>query len=120
MDETRKYHSGWDNPVTKEHTWYAFTGKLVLAQQLWIPKIHFTDHMKLKKKRDQNMNASVLLRRGNKIFTGVRGWEGLGRKRGGWGRKKGAGSCMRGDGNDIQRFRNLNRSVEQSGMGNWG
>ena len=35
-----------------------------------IPKIQFTDHMKLKKKKDQNVDASVLLRRVNKILTG--------------------------------------------------
>ena len=37
--------------------------------------------MKLKKKEDQSVDASVLLRRGNKIIKGSRGWEGLGRKR---------------------------------------
>jgi hypothetical protein len=37
--------------------------------------------MKLKKKKDQNVDSSVLLRRGNKILTGGRGWEGLGMKR---------------------------------------
>ena len=36
-------------------------------QKLRIPKIQFTDHMKLKKKEDQSVDASVLLRRGNKI-----------------------------------------------------
>jgi hypothetical protein len=36
--------------------------------------------MNLKKKEDQSMVASVLLRRGNKIITGDRGWKGLGRK----------------------------------------
>ena len=45
------------------------------------------DHMKLKWKEDQRVNASVLLRRGNKIIKGSRGWEGLGRKRRG-GREK--------------------------------
>jgi hypothetical protein len=35
-----------------------------------IPKIQFTDHMKPKKKEDQSVDASVLLRRGNKILTG--------------------------------------------------
>ena len=58
------------NPVTKEHTWYALTGKWILAQKLGIPKIQFTDHMKLKKKEDQSVNTSVLLRRGNKIPMG--------------------------------------------------
>jgi hypothetical protein len=41
------------NPVTKEHTCYALTDKWILAQRLKIPKIQFTDHMKLKKKEDQ-------------------------------------------------------------------
>jgi hypothetical protein len=42
--------------------------------------------MKLKKKEDQSVDASVLLRRGNRIVMGCREWEGLGRKRGGQGR----------------------------------
>ena len=58
--------------------------------------IQLTDHMKLKKKEDQSVDASVLLRRGNKIFTGGRGWEGLGRKRGA-GKERGPGSGMGGD-----------------------
>jgi hypothetical protein len=32
--------------------------------------IQFKDHMKPKKKEDQSVDASVLLRRGNKILTG--------------------------------------------------
>ena len=43
--------------------------------------IQLMDHMKLKRKEDQRVDASVLLRRGNKIIKGSRGWEGLGRKR---------------------------------------
>ena len=39
--------------------------------------------MKLKKKEDQSANVSVLLRRGNKIITGVRGTEVPEIKRGG-------------------------------------
>ena len=35
--------------------------------KLRIRKIKFTDHMKLKKKEDQNMGLLVLLRRGNKM-----------------------------------------------------
>jgi hypothetical protein len=38
--------------------------------------------MKLKKKEEQNMDASALFVRGNKIITGGRSWKGLGRKRG--------------------------------------
>jgi hypothetical protein len=36
-----------------------------------------TDHMKLKRKEDQSLDASVLLRRGNKMLTG-------GNRLGGW------------------------------------
>jgi hypothetical protein len=32
--------------------------------------MQFTDYVKLKKKEDQSVNASVLLRRGNKITIG--------------------------------------------------
>jgi hypothetical protein len=43
--------------------------KWILAQKFGIPKIQFIDHMKLKKKEDQSVDASMLLRRGNKILT---------------------------------------------------
>ena len=46
-----------------------------------------THHMKLKRKEDQRVDASVLLRRWNTIVNEIRGWEGLGRKRRG-GREK--------------------------------
>jgi hypothetical protein len=45
------------------------TDKWILAPNFGIPKIQFTDRMKLKKE-DQSVDASVLLRRGNKILTG--------------------------------------------------
>ena len=51
--------------------------------------IQLMDHMKLKRKEDQRVDASVLLRRKNKIIKGSRGWEGLGRKRGGAREKEG-------------------------------
>jgi len=41
MDGSGGYHLEWDNPITKEHTWYAFTGKWILAQKFKIPKIQF-------------------------------------------------------------------------------
>ena len=56
--------------MTKKHTWYALTDKWISAQKLRIPKIQITDHMKLKKKKDQSVGALVILRRGNKILTG--------------------------------------------------
>ena len=56
------------------------------------------------------MDASVLLRRGNKNGE-VEGRRDLGGKEEGeWG-KRGAGSSMRGDGDDIQRVRNLSRGA---------
>ena len=51
--------------------------------------IQLTDHMKLKRKEDQRVDASVLLRRGNNIIKGSRRWEGLGWKRGRGGKKRG-------------------------------
>jgi hypothetical protein len=62
MDKTRKYHLQWGNPIIKEPTWYALTVKWILDWKLEIPKIQFTDHMKLKKKEDQSVGASVLFR----------------------------------------------------------
>ena len=70
MGGTWKYYTEWDNPITKEHTWYALTDKWILAQKSAIPKIQFPDHMKLKKKEDQRVDASVLLRSRNKLLAG--------------------------------------------------
>jgi hypothetical protein len=39
----------------------------MLAQMLGLPKIQFTDHMKLKKKEDQSVGALIFLRSGHKI-----------------------------------------------------
>ena len=41
-----------------------------INQTLQIPKIQFTDHMKLKKKEDKSVDVLALLRRGNKIPIG--------------------------------------------------
>ena len=51
----------------QKNTWYTFTDRWILAQKLRIPKIQFAKHMKLKKKKDQSVDTSILLRRGNKI-----------------------------------------------------
>jgi hypothetical protein len=67
MDVSGEYYSEWGNPITKEHTWYALTDKKILAKKLRIPKIQFAKHMKLKKKEDQNVDTSSLLRKGNTI-----------------------------------------------------
>jgi hypothetical protein len=41
-----------------------------LAQKFGMPNIKFTDHMKLKKKEQQYLDAAVLLRRGKNILMG--------------------------------------------------
>ena len=38
-----------------------------ISPRLGIPKIQFTNHMKLKTKEDQNVDTLILLMRGNKI-----------------------------------------------------
>jgi hypothetical protein len=58
------------NSVTKEHTWYVLTDKRILGKECGIPTIQLTDHIKLKRKEDQRMDASVLLRRGTIYFKG--------------------------------------------------
>ena len=65
MDGTRKYHPEWGNPITKEHTWYTLTDKWI-SSKAQNTKTQFTDQMKLKKKEDQSMDISILLRRGSK------------------------------------------------------
>ena len=48
-----------------------------IRQVCGISKRQLTDHMWLKRKEDQIVDALVLLRKGNKIIKGIRGWEGL-------------------------------------------
>jgi hypothetical protein len=66
--------------------------------------------MKLKRKEDQIVDASVLLIRGNKMIKEVEGGRDLGRREMGE-RKKGEESGMGEDGEDVQRVRKLNRGV---------
>jgi hypothetical protein len=55
---------------SQKNTWHALTDKRILVQKLGVPKIKFPDDMKLKKKEDQSVGASVLCRRRNKILMG--------------------------------------------------
>jgi hypothetical protein len=66
------------------------------------------DHITLKRKEDQRVDALVLFRRWNNISMKSRGWEGFGRKRREGGRKRGTESGM---GGDVQRVRKSNRNV---------
>ena len=51
--------------------------------------IQLTDNTKLSKKEEENIDASILLRWGNKIITGDGGREEPGRERNGGGKKWG-------------------------------
>jgi hypothetical protein len=55
------------NKKKEEVTWYALTDKWILAQKLRIPNIQFAKHKKIKKKENQHVDTSFLLRIGNKI-----------------------------------------------------
>ena len=67
MDVSGGYHPYLGTPITKEVIRYTLTEKWILAQKLRIPKIQFTKHKKIKKKEDQYLDTSFLLRIGNKI-----------------------------------------------------
>jgi len=68
--------------------------------------------MKLKEQEDQCVDASVLLRRENKIITGEReGVRDQRRREKGEAQNGEAGSDVRGDRGEVQRDRKLNRGV---------
>jgi hypothetical protein len=71
MDGSRGYHPKLGNPIIKEHTWYAFTDKWILAQMLKKPKIQFARPYEAQKKEKQSVNVLVLLtsKQGNKILS---------------------------------------------------
>lgn len=52
------------------------TDRWILGKELGIPTIQLTDYMKLRRKEDQSVNASVLLIRGNNIIKESRQWAG--------------------------------------------
>ena len=54
-------------PITKEVIRYALTDKWILAQKHRTPNIQFAKHKKIKKREDQWVDTSFLLRIGNKI-----------------------------------------------------
>ena len=67
MDGSEGNHPEWGNPITKEVIRYAFTDKWILAQKHRTPKIQFAKHKTLKKREDQRVDTSFLLKIGNKI-----------------------------------------------------
>jgi hypothetical protein len=52
---------------TKEIIRYALTDKWILVQKHRTPKVQFAKHKKIKKREDQWVDTSFLLRIGNKI-----------------------------------------------------
>jgi hypothetical protein len=67
MDVSGGYYPELGDPITKELPCYTLTDKWILTQNLRIPKIQFPKHKKIKKKEDQWVDISSLLRLGNKI-----------------------------------------------------
>ena len=63
MDGTRKYHPEATQSQKNTHVMHSL-------MRLRIPTIQFTDHIKLKKKEVQSVDASFLLKMGNKIIMG--------------------------------------------------
>jgi hypothetical protein len=59
--------SQWGNLITKQVIRYALTDKWILAQEHRTPKIKFAKHKKIKKREDQWVDTSFLLRIENKI-----------------------------------------------------
>jgi hypothetical protein len=104
MNRTWKHHPVWGNPDPKGHAWYGLTDKWILAKKYRIPLIQSTDSKKLNKKECLSEDASVSLRRRNKIVTGSTGMEGPGWVREGsgergqnevwWGDMRGSGEWM--------------------------
>jgi hypothetical protein len=86
MDRTRKYCSEYDNSVPKRQAWYVLTDKWILAKKYRIPMIHPTDTKKLNKKEGSSEDASIPLRKENKIIIRVR----KGEESGGRGMEKGS------------------------------
>jgi hypothetical protein len=82
----------------------------ILGKKLRIPTIQLSNHMELKKKEEQSVNASILHRRGNKIITGGRERGGPERERGEE-RKKWAGSGIGRDRGEVHRVRKSNRNM---------
>ena len=95
---------------SQKNTWHILTDKWIKEKKIRTLTIQLHDHMKPKKKNDQSVDASVLLRRKNKIITEFRLREGSGRKKGGVG-EKGGESGVGQDREEVLRVRNLNGDI---------
>lgn len=81
--------------------------------------IYHTDPKKLNKKKGPKEDASISLRKGNKIITGGREKEGPGWERGGRGGEGGKGQ-VEGDRREAQKTRRMNGNMQQCVMEGWG
>jgi hypothetical protein len=102
MDGSRKYHT---ERGTSKYTCYVLTDKWILGKEHGIPTIKLLDHMKLKRKEDQRVDASFLLRSRNETIKGIR------RREGGTWRKRREGGEKEG--------KNQVGEEMHSGSGNW-
>ena len=73
----------------------------------------------LNKKEGPSEDASIPLRKGNKIITGDGGGRSLSEK-GEREEKRGAGSDMGGDRREAQRARRMNGNMQKRGLGSRG
>ena len=80
--ELEKYHAEWGNTDTKGHAWHALADKWILPKKCKIPRIQPTYCKKFNNKEGPSEDASIPLRRGNKIITGGRGRVGPGSEMG--------------------------------------
>ena len=81
INGARKYHSEWCNLDPKGHAWYVLTDKWILAKKYRLLLIYPTDPKKLNKKEGPSKDASIPLKKGNKIFMRCGEREGFERER---------------------------------------
>jgi len=70
--------NGWNHKISSsvrwpnhKRTYMVYTHwKADISPKAHNTQVQFTDHMKPKKKEDQSVDMSIVLRRGNKILTG--------------------------------------------------
>jgi hypothetical protein len=79
MDGTRKYHPNTQSPKDM-HGIYSLISGWRLTKKYRISVIQPTDPKKFNKREGPNMDASIPLRRVNRIIIGDRGRKNLGRK----------------------------------------
>jgi hypothetical protein len=118
MDETRKYHPEWGNVDTKEHTWYVITDKWILVQKLIMPRMQCTEHVELRSKEDQGVDASVLHWVRNRIIMGS-GGRGQPPQERRWGGNR-WGGAVGGPGGAVLEVQRVSKPNKIMWMSDWG